>query len=252
MTRSRWHGPEDQAYPNQDARWEANRDRWTTDDRESRYDDRRGYPGSSRTRGWIDRDDDQRDRWDRSAGSSLDDFEQARYRGEAQLGPRRHDRSASWPIMASPEEQFYGGFGGNPERNRQLAGRHGEDDRSTRDRYREDDSRSRHGYFDRAREEIASWVGGRHGNDRGDERHRGRGPAGYTRSDERISDDVHDILTDDVGVDASGITVTVADGEVVLNGSVPTRYQKRRAEDCVENVSGVRHVQNNLRVQEER
>ena len=85
---------------------------------------------------------------------------------------------------------------------------------------------------------------------RDEKHHRGRGPAGYTRSDARISEDVHERLTDDAGVDASGITVSVENGEVTLNGLVPTRYQKRRAEDCVEDVSGVRHVQNNLRVQE--
>ena len=37
---------------------------------------------------------------------------------------------------------------------------------------------------------------------------------------------------------------------ITLDGTVPTRDQKRRAEDCVEDISGVRHVQNNLRVQE--
>ena len=44
--------------------------------------------------------------------------------------------------------------------------------------------------------------------------------------------------------------MTVSDGEVTLDGTVPSRQQKRRAEDCVDDVSGVRHVQNNLRVQE--
>jgi hypothetical protein len=32
---------------------------------------------------------------------------------------------------------------------------------------------------------------------------------------------------------------------------VSTRLQKRRAEDCAEDVSGVKHVQNNLRVEEQ-
>jgi hypothetical protein len=34
-----------------------------------------------------------------------------------------------------------------------------------------------------------------------------------------------------------------------LAGTVDSRDQKRRAEDCAENVSGVRNVQNNLRVE---
>jgi hypothetical protein len=34
-----------------------------------------------------------------------------------------------------------------------------------------------------------------------------------------------------------------------LTGTVDSREAKRRAEDCVESVSGVKNVQNNLRVQ---
>ena len=39
--------------------------------------------------------------------------------------------------------------------------------------------------------------------------HRGRGPKGYTRSDERIREDVNDRLSDDPFVDASEIEVMV-------------------------------------------
>lgn len=39
--------------------------------------------------------------------------------------------------------------------------------------------------------------------------HRGLGPQGYKRSDQRISEDVHDRLTDDDHLDASAISVTV-------------------------------------------
>lgn len=78
--------------------------------------------------------------------------------------------------------------------------------------------------------------------------HRGRGPKGYRRSDERISEDVHDRLTDDPWLDATDIEVTVKDGEVTLSGQVDNREAKHRAERLVEDLSGVRHVQNNLRV----
>lgn len=78
--------------------------------------------------------------------------------------------------------------------------------------------------------------------------HRGRGPAGYRRSDERIREDVSDRLTDDPYLDASGIEVKVSSCEVTLDGNVDSRYGKRRAEFLADQVSGVAHVQNNLRV----
>lgn len=81
--------------------------------------------------------------------------------------------------------------------------------------------------------------------------HRGRGPSDYTRSDDRIREDVNDNLTEDWAVDARKVSVRVENGEVTLDGTVPTRLQKRRAEDCAEEVSGVKHVQNNLRVQDQ-
>jgi hypothetical protein len=79
--------------------------------------------------------------------------------------------------------------------------------------------------------------------------HRGRGPKGYTRSDERIREEVGERLTDDPHVDASEIEVAVERGEVTLSGTVNTRFEKRHAEDVADAVSGVTHVQNNLRVQ---
>jgi osmotically-inducible protein OsmY len=78
--------------------------------------------------------------------------------------------------------------------------------------------------------------------------HRGRGPKGYSRSDERVRDDVNDRLTDDPFLDASDIEVAVESGEVTLTGMVSNRQDKRRAEDLADNVSGVKHVQNNLRL----
>src|SRR5690606_25759303 len=108
-------------------------------------------------------------------------------------------------------------------------------------------------WFDRATDTVAGWFSDDDDDDDRRERdygYRGHGPMGYTRSDERILEDASDALTDDWGVDARQITVSVKDGEITLDGTVPSRRQKRRAEDCVEDLSGVRHVQNNLRVRE--
>lgn len=102
-------------------------------------------------------------------------------------------------------------------------------------------------------------YGGRIGADRMGDRssqtargpHRGRGPRGYRRSDDRIKEDVCQCLTDDPHIDASNIEVTVNDSEVLLSGSVTSRMQKRHAEDLIEGLPGVRDVINGLRVASE-
>jgi hypothetical protein len=76
----------------------------------------------------------------------------------------------------------------------------------------------------------------------------GRGPKDYTRSDDRIREDVCDRLSWHDEVDATDITVRVANGEVTLEGSVETRHMKRLAEDIAEDVPGVLDVHNNVRV----
>lgn len=80
---------------------------------------------------------------------------------------------------------------------------------------------------------------------------RGLGPKNYTRADERIREDVCDLLCDHPAIDASAIDVQVSEGEVTIDGMISSREQRRMVEDCVENVSGVKHVQNNLRIQRE-
>jgi osmotically-inducible protein OsmY len=104
------------------------------------------------------------------------------------------------------------------------------------------------GFADRAIDEVRSWFGDDDAQRRREEDHRGRGPSDYTRSDERIREDANDRLTENPRVDARSISVMVTDGEVTLSGTVNNRMDKRRAEDCVEAISGVKHVQNNLRV----
>jgi osmotically-inducible protein OsmY len=115
--------------------------------------------------------------------------------------------------------------------------------------YAEHDDDQRRGFWDRASDEVASWFGDEDAARRRDEDHRGHGPKDYKRSDERIREDANDRLTEDSRVDASNVTVTVASGEITLDGAVTSREAKRRAEDVVDRISGVKHVQNNLRVQ---
>lgn len=127
--------------------------------------------------------------------------------------------------------------------------------------YGRDRDRDERGFFERAGDEIATWFGdedaerrrrmdARQG-DQGAQHHRGRGPRGYSRSDDRIREDVNDRLTEDPFLDASDIEITVSQGEVTLNGTVDSRAAKRRAEDIVDAISGVTHSQNNLRIRRE-
>lgn len=76
----------------------------------------------------------------------------------------------------------------------------------------------------------------------------GRGPKSFKRSDERIKEDVCEMLTLDANIDAESIEVEVKDGEVTLSGTVPERRMKHLAEDCIERIFGVKDISNNLRV----
>jgi hypothetical protein len=78
--------------------------------------------------------------------------------------------------------------------------------------------------------------------------HVGRGPKGYQRSEERIREEVNDRLTAHGLVDATDVEVRVQNGEITLTGFVDSREAKRAAEDCAEDVSGVREVHNHLRI----
>jgi osmotically-inducible protein OsmY len=140
-----------------------------------------------------------------------------------------------------------------------------EDDRAERGRREargRDEDRGHDGgsWLDRAADQVRSWFGGdeddrgrheehRHAYGRGEGKFRGRGPKNYRRSDDRLREEVCDRLTDNEWLDASDVEVNVVAGEVILTGSVDSRYAKRLAENISESVSGVSNVQNNLRVQ---
>jgi len=134
--------------------------------------------------------------------------------------------------------------------NESYGGRSSEYDR---DRYDRGEDR---GWWDRASDAVASWFGDEDAERRRhmdqQREHRGRGPKGYRRSDERIKEDVNDRLADDYYIDASDVEVMVMNTEVTLTGTVNSRADKRRAEDIAESVSGVTNVENRLRVKQGR
>lgn len=79
-------------------------------------------------------------------------------------------------------------------------------------------------------------------------RRRALGPKDYRRSDERIREDVSDLLMADPYLDASDIEVRVENAEVTLSGTVASRAEKRLAEYEAEQVAGVVDVHNLLRI----
>ena len=189
---------------------------------------------------------DDSEGYSRFAGEPLRDYDR-----HSLSHPRSGDNARSRYAADRTGDAFASGAGSR------LAAAHGEwhdpndygapDSRSRAPRGAHDDGRN---FFEKAGDEIAGWFGGEGASGERGRGYRGHGPANYTRSDERIRDDVNDRLTDDYRADARNISVVVEGGEVTLNGTVPTRDQKRRAEDVVEDLSGVKHVQNNLRVQD--
>lgn len=76
----------------------------------------------------------------------------------------------------------------------------------------------------------------------------GRGPRNFKRSDDRIKEEACEVLTRERFVDASNVDIEVRDAIVYLRGAVDDREQKRRAEDVVDNITGVHEVRNELRV----
>ena len=229
----------------------------------------RGSYGQGYGQGYGSQDDRSRDYGygDEARGDYGQDFGSRGMHG----GFGRSDYGRSQYGQSDYGRSGYGGQRGSGYRDsdygRRQEYRDGYDDRGFRDRYYAGQSHGSQdyggrnedrGYFERAGDEMASWFGdddaarrremdARRG-DAGAQHHRGRGPRGYTRSDDRIREDVSDRLTDDPYIDASEIDITVSNCEVTLSGTVDDRRAKRRAEDVVETISGVRHVQNNLRV----
>lgn len=228
--------------------------RWRGGNRERSYN-RSGNEGQSREFDMADRDRVRiQDDYQGKRGSGMH-----RSYGSNNYGPQQ-DRgygrftSESYggrDFADSARAPYYGYAGGTGGPGRGGAYPSPYDYDSGRHGYDRDDYRGSHdrGFFERAGDEIASWFGDDDAARRREMDHRGNGPQGYQRSDERILEDVCDRLTEDRYLDAREITVSVQDGEVTLSGTVPMKRAKRRAEDCADHVSGVGHVQNNLRVQ---
>ncbi|MFM6929798.1 MAG: BON domain-containing protein [Bdellovibrio sp.] len=79
----------------------------------------------------------------------------------------------------------------------------------------------------------------------------GKGPKNFKRSDERIQEEVCEMLTRHHDINADDVEVEVKDGEVTLFGTVSERRMKHMAEDVAERCFGVKDVVNNIRIKRE-
>ncbi len=75
-----------------------------------------------------------------------------------------------------------------------------------------------------------------------------RGPRGFRRPDERIIEEIIDLMASQGQFDASDIQVHAKDGIVTLLGRVDNQDAKHMAAKYVENVLGVMGVNNDLKV----
>ncbi|RZT39487.1 BON domain-containing protein [Cupriavidus agavae] len=217
-------GQRQQGFGNADQEWLRR-----AEQREPRYGGGSGRQGSyfndlrSDTRYWTESTDE----WGESRPSRAQSYGRD-YLG-SQSDDRRHEGARGYAAR--------GGTWRNDD-----DGRYGDD---RRDRYGDDDED--HGMLynigHRIGQAFSDWFG------TDDDTERRSGPRGYTRTDDRIRDEICERLTFTSGVDVSEVTVDVENGKVTLGGTVQRRSQKYDIEDMADNTFGVNEVENNIRVQ---
>lgn len=178
------------------------------------------------------------------------------YQGEgtSRAPGTRETRDRVRSRSADPGQSSYGGFSGqDPSYQREQVYGSRQPTYSGPTSYGDDEG----GYYgDRpqwADEPEASFeTAERGGYNRGPTAWRDRGsrrtdPKGYTRTDERVRENVCEHLAHS-GLDVSDVSVAVADGCVTLEGTVHDRRTKHRIEDCADACVGVQDVDNRIRV----
>jgi osmotically-inducible protein OsmY len=95
-----------------------------------------------------------------------------------------------------------------------------------------------------------TWGEGQSGSDRRRPggSHMGRRPQLQRRSDDKIYQEIWELLTNNADLDASEVELHVESGEVTLTGTVDSRDAKWLTEDLVNSVTGVREVNNRIKV----
>ncbi|MEO7317329.1 MAG: BON domain-containing protein [Ginsengibacter sp.] len=199
-------------------------------------------------------------------GSDDDKNESSRYedrRGQEARGDNRNERRSDDVLSNNTGNYERGPRVGNSNIHGRTYGnnrnyyRSNEGNRDRNSRYGNErgaaDWDSDRDWWDKTSDEVSSWFGDEEAGRRRDmdEKygpHAGKGPKGYTRSNEKIKEDIQEKLYHDTFIDASDIDVSVSDGDVTLSGTVDNRQTKRRAEDCADRVTGVKDVSNQLKI----
>jgi len=232
-----------------------NRDRWE-DDRE-REDERQMRRRDARE---DDRPDDfgqadystdyAYDPRTRSGYRTYDEYReygQADFREDYDYDPRTRTARLNY----DPEERraYERARYGDDSRERRDTRRADYEDRReiARDDRDYDHGREPRSWLDDARDSLAGMFGAGAAEARGPNR---REQEAYRR-ERVIRAVICGRLDHDRELDTSDIHVTIRDSEVTLDGTVRSREEKRRAEDLAD-VRGVTHVQNNLRVRQDR
>lgn len=161
----------------------------------------------------------------------------ARHTGNPSAQTQERGRGTSRGVAASPRGYTANRGAGAPT----LAGR-GDDYRDRPDGDRLDESGGGHGAPSHARYDPRFAPPARGGQRAAP---RIRGPKGYTRSDERIREDVCERFAYAFDLDVS---VAVREACVRLEGSVPERWMKHEIEDLAASCVWVRDVDNQVRV----
>jgi osmotically-inducible protein OsmY len=222
---------------------------WDRDRRSENQDWKDDFNGYNRSRRYGDaRNDYQNNR------PTYDDFGRESYENEERRGyyGNSYNRDMEDNDRGDTRGRYGNSTGVNQGSGNYSGGRNEDWNRRGRDYREERNYNDDRNWWDKTKDEVSSWFGDEDAERRRkiDERqsHRGRGPKGYTRSDERIKEDVNDRLTDDPHIDASDIEVEVKNGEVTLTGTVGSRFAKRHAEDLAERISGVKDVENRIKI----
>lgn len=225
---------------NDERSWRGNRD----DVRDRGYSTERSFaddrsPSSGFAYGSAHEDfDAERGRF---SDRGPDRYHQDRYHQDRyNPGNGRHEHSfrMSQKDYGTPERSWYPGYPGYGNADRM--GEQGNQD------FSRSEARSEGRFMGGANREPGMWSPS--ADARGMNRpFPGKGPKGYVRSDERIHEEVCELLSDG-HLDASDIDVTVKDAEVTLMGTVCDRRTKRLAEELLEGVRGIKDIQNQLKV----